>query len=136
MFIRPVAREGGCKWVQYTQLQICMHPLGIYKISKTNILIRRLKDVWQRTASTFYICFTAMVGNNSFFKNECICKEFCATFALLIPCIVTQKGTYVTPKNALFHILFVLSFTQLLHVSAWYNAETCRSCVNDSTNKI
>jgi hypothetical protein len=30
----------------------------------------------------------------------------------------TQKETYVTPTNALFFILFVLSCTRLLHVSA------------------
>jgi hypothetical protein len=46
-------------------LQIWMHPLGIYKISKTNILISPLKNVRHPTASSCYLWWTAAVGNNS-----------------------------------------------------------------------
>jgi hypothetical protein len=36
---------------------------------------------------------------------------------------VTELETYVTPRNTLFYILFILSFTQLLQVSALYHAK-------------
>jgi hypothetical protein len=58
---RPIARG-----VQMHPLQIRMHPSGICKISKTNMLISPLEYVRQSTASTYCLCRTAVAGNNSF----------------------------------------------------------------------
>ena len=43
-----------------------MHPLGICKISKTNMLISPLKHVRHSSTYTCCLCWAAMVRNNSF----------------------------------------------------------------------
>jgi len=40
-----------------------VHPLGICKISKTNMLVSPLKNVRHPTASTCCLCCTAVAGN-------------------------------------------------------------------------
>lgn len=51
---RPVAR--GCKWVQCTHKQIYLHPLGIHRISKTDMLISP-----QKTCDTLpHLCLTSV----------------------------------------------------------------------------
>ena len=57
------------------QLQICLHPLGICKISKTNMPISPLKHVRQTTASAF--CLLNRHGWKQLtFKNVRICQMF------------------------------------------------------------
>ena len=57
------------------QLQICLHPLGICKISKTNMPISPLKHVRQTTAST--CCLLNRHGwKQPTFKNVCVCQMF------------------------------------------------------------
>jgi hypothetical protein len=52
--IKPVAR--GVPMSAMHQLQIWMQPLGIRKISNTNVLISQLKNVRHPTTSIFRLC--------------------------------------------------------------------------------
>ena len=57
-------------------LQIWMHPLGIFKISRTNMMIsplKKKKNVLHPTASTCYLCWTAAVGKTHF--QKCTYKQ-------------------------------------------------------------
>jgi hypothetical protein len=58
-------------------LQIWIDPLGICRISKTNVLINQLNHVRHRTAST-RCPFYRQVWKQLTFKNVCIWKTFCA----------------------------------------------------------
>jgi hypothetical protein len=68
-----------------------LNPLRIRKISKTNMLISPLKNVRHPTASTYCLCWTAVVGNNSLSKMyiyarcfvQCY-KAHCGTKGLIL----------------------------------------------------
>jgi hypothetical protein len=63
---RPVARR---MQVGTTHpLRIWIHPLGIFKVSKGNIFISPLKSVIYPTTKACCLCWTIVVGNNSFSK--------------------------------------------------------------------
>jgi hypothetical protein len=65
--------ENGCK-APTTNL---MHPVGMYKMSKTNTLISLLKYVPIPTPYTCCLCWTAVVGKKLTFKNIRICFVQC-----------------------------------------------------------
>jgi len=50
-------------------LQIWMHPLGICKMSKTNMLISPPKDTRHPTIYTCCLCWSAVGGKESFSKR-------------------------------------------------------------------
>jgi hypothetical protein len=102
---RPVAR--GMQMGVMLPIQIWKLPLRICRISKKNLLISPLKNVRHPTASTCYVCRTAVVGNNSF------AKIFVYTLYKLL-CTVLWSALC----NLSVHFLFLTkALFKLMHIS-------------------
>ena len=64
----PQAPSQGVQLGALHQLQFWIHPLGIWKILKADMLISPLKILRHGTASACCLCWPAVVGNTSFLK--------------------------------------------------------------------
>jgi hypothetical protein len=111
---RVETRDGVCRPVaRGMQVVLCVRPvqpwrlpLRICRISKTNLLISPLRNVRHPTASTCYVCWIAVVGNNSFTKIfvYTLYKLFCTVLWSAL-CNLSVDFAFLT--KALFTLIHI-----------------------------
>ena len=104
---KPRARIEGVLEGTKNTLKFWKHPLGICKISNTNMLYQHDKHLPHLIPATCSVCWTAVVGHNSFSKLYvcAICFVHCYDMIYLLTAIWLSPG-----GSSTVHI-----YTQTLH---------------------
>ena len=94
-----------------------MYPLGICKLSKTNILISQLKNVRNPTISTCCLCWTAVGGDKSFSKKYIYARCFvqCYTAHYVITVLILWSWQRRSIRLCIHNIYTQYMYNRELH---------------------